>query len=259
MSTVRTRNLVGYSTVATKEIRRFMRIWQQTLLPPAITMSLYLLIFGNLIGSRIGEMAGPRDMDYIAPGIIMMAVITNAYSNVVSSFYGARFQRFVEEMLVSPMPSYVLVAGYITGGVLRGLLVGLIVTCVAATIADLRITHLGITVAVVLMTATLFSCAGFVNAIFARTFDDVSIVPTFVLTPLTYLGGVFYSIDLLPDFWRALSLFNPVLYMVNAFRYGILGVSDISVGIALAIITAFIVVLMTMCVWLIERGVGIRT
>lgn len=256
----RTRHrLVAYQTVARKEIRRFLRIWMQTLLPPIITMSLYLMIFGNLIGSRIGEMAGHRYMDFIAPGVIMMAIITNSYSNVVSSFFSARFQRFVEEMLVSPTPNYVILLGYITGGVTRGLLVGLAVTTVAAVLADLRITHLGVTVAVVLMTSVLFACAGFVNAIFAKNFDDVSIVPTFVLTPLTYLGGVFYSIDLLPSFWQHLSLLNPILYMVNAFRYGILGVSDIPVGVAFFIIGAFIVLLFSTCLWMMERGVGIRS
>jgi ABC-2 type transport system permease protein len=250
--------LVALRTIARKEVRRFLRIWMQTLMPPAITMTLYLLIFGNLIGSRIGEMAGHRYMDYIAPGVIMMAVITNSYSNVTSSFFSARFQRFVEEMLVSPTPNAVIVLGYVTGGVARGLLVGMVVTVVAAVLVDLRVTHVGVTLAVVFLTSVLFSCAGFVNAIFARNFDDVSIVPTFVLTPLTYLGGVFYSIELLPAFWQNLSLLNPILYMVNTFRYGILGVSDISLGVAFTIIMAFVVVLFSLCIWLLGRGVGVK-
>jgi ABC-2 type transport system permease protein len=258
MSAVAKRNLIAYTTIVRKEIRRFLRIWMQTLLPPAITMSLYLLIFGNLIGSRIGTMAGYRYIDYIAPGVIMMAVITNSYSNVVSSFFSAKFQKHVEEMLVSPTPNYLILLGFVTGGVARGLAVGLTVTLAAMLFAHLPITHLAVTVTVVVFTAMLFSLAGFINAIFARNFDDISIVPTFVLTPLTYLGGVFYSIDLLPALWRNVSRANPILYMVNAFRYGILGVSDIGIGIAFSIIGLFIVVLYLLCLRLLERGTGIR-
>src|SRR5690606_7152796 len=219
-----------------KEVRRFTRIWPQTLLPPAITMTLYFLIFGNLIGSRIGEMDGYRYMEFIVPGLIMMAVITNSYSNVVSSFFSTKFQHSIEELLVSPIPNWAILAGYITGGVARGLAVGLIVTGMALVFTDLAIQHIGITVSMVVLTAILFSLGGFLNALFARSFDDISIVPTFILTPLTYLGGVFYSITLLPPIWQNLSLANPILYMVNAFRYGILGVSDIPVGIAYAMV-----------------------
>lgn len=251
--------LVAFRTIVRREIKRFLRIWTQTLLPPVITMSLYMVIFGNLIGPRIGEMAGFNYMEYIAPGVIMMAVITNSYSNVVSSFFGARFQHFIEEMLVSPMPNYVILVGYVIGGMTRGLLVGLFVTIVALTFVDIRIHSIGITVLTVLMTSALFSLTGFINGIFARNFDDVSIVPTFVLTPLTYLGGVFYSITLLPEFWQTVSKANPILYMVNAFRYGMLGVSDIGLGVAFGIIGAFIVVLFTACLMLLNRGVGIRT
>ncbi len=251
--------LVAYYTIARREIRRFVRIWPQTLMPPAITMTLYLMIFGNLIGPRIGEMAGHRYMDYIAPGIIMMAIITNSYANVTTSFFGARFQRFIEEMVVSPTPNWVVMLGYITGGVARGLAVGLVVTVVASLLADLRVENPVTTVAVVLMTSVLFSLAGLLNGIYARSFDDVSIVPTFVLTPLTYLGGVFYSIELLPEPWRTLSLANPILYMVNAFRHGILGVSDIPLANAFAIVSLFIVLLFWKCLALLDRGVGIRT
>ena len=254
-----TRHWVAYQTIAIKELRRILRIWMQTLVPPAITMSLYLLIFGNLIGSRIGEMGGFRYMDYIAPGVIMMAIITNSYSNVVSSFFSARWQRHVEEMLISPIPNHLILLGFVSGGVFRGLAVGLAVTLVAMFFTDLSVSHLGVTVLVVVCTAILFSLAGFINAIFARNFDDISIIPTFVLTPLTYLGGVFYSIDLLPEVWRNASLFNPILYMVNAFRYGMLGVSDIPIGIALLTIGVFILVLFTVCLQLLNRGVGIRT
>ena len=251
--------VVALKTIVRKEIRRFLRIWTQTIMPPAITMTLYLLIFGNLIGSRIGEMDGIRYLEFIAPGVIMMAVITNSYSNVVSSFFGARFQRFVEEMLISPTPNYVIVLGYVAGGVARGLAVGAVVTVIALLLTDVRIDNPVLTVTVVLLTATLFSLAGFINAVFAKNFDDVSIVPTFVLTPLTYLGGVFYSIRLLPELWQTVSAANPILYMVNAFRFGFLGVSDISIGAAFAIILAFIATLFVVCVQLLERGIGIKS
>ena len=251
-------NLVAFQTILGKEIRRFLRIWQQTILPPAITMSLYLLIFGSLIGRRIGEMGGYPYMDYIAPGVIMMAVITSSYSNVVSSFFGARYQRFVEEMLISPTSHAVILLGYIGGGVARGLAVGVVVTIVAMLLADLRVNSLPVVVVVVFLTSVLFSLAGFINAIFAKNFDDIAIVPTFVLTPLTYLGGVFYSISLLPEFWQTVSKANPILYMVNAFRYGILGTSDISIGVAYAIVLFFVVFLFSVCLMLLNRGVGIR-
>lgn len=259
MSSRTAANWVAFTTILRKEIRRFTRIWQQTILPPMITMTLYLLIFGNLIGPRIGEMAGYRYIDYIAPGIIMMAVITNSYSNVVSSFFGARFQKFVEEMLVSPTPMYLILLGYVGGGVARGLLVGAAVSAVTFVFADLRIENALVTFLVVVLTAVLFSLAGFINAIFAKNFDDIAIVPTFVLTPLTYLGGVFYSIQLLPEFWQKVSMLNPILYMVNAFRFGILGVSDIGIELAFAIICLFILTLYMSCLTLLNRGYGIRS
>jgi len=250
---------VAFQTIAIKEVRRFTRIWMQTIVPPAISMTLYLLIFGNLIGTRVGEMGGHRYMDFIAPGVIMMSIITNSYSNVVSSFFGARFQRYVEEMVISPTPNWVILLGYVAGGVARGLAVGLAVTMVAMLLADLRVHSVGVTVGVVVMTSVLFSLGGFVNAIFAKNFDDISIVPTFVLMPLTYLGGVFYSIELLAEPWQSASKLNPILYMVNAFRFGILGVSDIPIAIAFTIIGAFVAVLFTACLWLLNRGVGIRS
>jgi ABC-2 type transport system permease protein len=259
MSSRAAANWVAFKTILRKEIRRFTRIWQQTVLPPMITMTLYLLIFGNLIGPRIGEMHGHRYIDYIAPGIIMMSVITNSYSNVVSSFFGARFQKFVEEMLVSPTPMYLILLGYVGGGVARGLMVGAAVSAVTFVLADLRVEHALVTVLVVALTAVLFSLAGFINAIFAKNFDDIAIVPTFVLTPLTYLGGVFYSIQLLPEFWQKVSMLNPILYMVNAFRYGILGISDIAIGFAFAIICVFILILYLGCLTLLNRGYGIRS
>ena len=252
-------NMVALQTIIYREVRRFTRIWPQTLLPPAITMVLYFVIFGNLIGKQIGGMGGFSYMEYIVPGLIMMSVITNSYGNVVSSFFGAKFQRSIEELMVSPLSPHTILVGYVAGGVLRGLMVGVIVTVLSLFFTDLQVHHLGITVLVVLLTATIFSMLGFINAVFARNFDDISIVPTFVLTPLTYLGGVFYSISLLPPFWQTVSLANPVLHMVNAFRYGILGVSDISIGVAVAFMLVATVVLYFACVTLLVSGRGMRS
>jgi len=251
--------VVALRTIVAKEITRFMRIWLQTILPPAITMSLYFVIFGNLIGARIGTMGGFRYIQYIAPGIIMMSVITNAYANVVSSFFGAKFQKHIEELLVAPIPNWIILTGYVAGGVARGLIVGVVVTVVALFFTDLHMHSIWITSVVVLLTSVLFSLGGLINGIFAKKFDDISIVPTFVLTPLTYLGGVFYSIKMLPPLWQTVSLANPILYMVNAFRFGILGVSDIAIGKALAVLTIFCALLFRFALTLMNKGVGIRT
>ena len=251
-------NLVAMQTIVRKEMIRVLRIWVQTIVPPAITMTLYFIIFGNLIGRRIGTMDGFDYMQYIAPGLIMMSVITNSYGNVVSSFFGAKFARHIEEMLVSPMPEAFILLGHVAGGVIRGLLVGALVTLIALFFTDLKPVHPFVTLSVVFLTAVVFSLAGMINAIFAKKFDDISIIPTFVLTPLTYLGGVFYSISLLPEFWQKVSLANPILYMVNAFRYGILGVSDIGIGQAYVIILSFIIGLYFFALVLLKRGIGIR-
>jgi ABC-2 type transport system permease protein len=251
-------NWIGLKTIVTKEVLRVLRIWIQTIVPPAITMTLYFIIFGNLIGRRIGTMDGFDYMQFIAPGLIMMSVITNSYGNVVSSFFGAKFGRHIEEMLVSPMSNATIILGHVAGGVLRGLLVGAMVTAIALAFTNLHVEHPLITISMVLLSSIVFALAGFINAVFARKFDDISIVPTFVLTPLTYLGGVFYSISLLPDFWQQVSRANPILYMVNAFRYGILGVSDIGIGYAYAIVGLFVVGLFTACLMLLNNGVGIR-
>jgi ABC-2 type transport system permease protein len=250
--------LVAFNTIVIKEVSRFSRIWVQTILPPAISMSLYFLIFGNLIGPRIGSMSGFSYVEYIAPGLIMMSIINNSYANVVSSFFGAKFQRHIEEMLVAPIPDAVILCGYITGGVARGAIVGVVVTLVAMFFTRLSIHHAGVVIGVVLLTSILFSLGGFINGIFARKFDDISIIPTFILTPLIYLGGVFYSIDLLPDFWHSVSLFNPILYMVNAFRYGLLGVSDIHLTAAFTIILLFNIVLFVFSLYLMKIGKGIK-
>ena len=251
-------NLVALRTIVQREVRRFLRIWPQTLLPPAITMVLYFVIFGNLIGRQIGEMGGFSYMEYIVQGLIMMSVVTNSYGNVVSSFFGSKFQRNVEELLVSPVSPHTILVGFVVGGVLRGLAVGFIVTLLSLFFTHLQVHHLGVTVLVVLLTATIFSLGGFVNAVFARNFDDISIIPTFVLTPLTYLGGVFYSISLLPPFWQTVSMGNPILHMVNAFRYGILGVSDIRIGVAIGFMLMATAVLYGLCIRLLVSGRGMR-
>ena len=249
---------VALKSIWAKEIHRFMRIWVQTLVPPVITMTLYFIIFGNLIGSRIGEMHGFSYMQFIVPGLIMMAVITNSYANVASSFFSAKFQRNIEELLVAPVPTHVIIAGYVGGGVARGLCVGILVTAISLFFVPFQV-HSWLFVALtLLLTAILFSLAGLLNAVFAKTFDDISLIPTFVLTPLTYLGGVFYSINLLPPFWQTVSLANPVLHMVNSFRYGILGVSDISIGTAITFMLVATALLYTLCIRLLVSGRGMR-
>jgi len=250
--------IVALRTIWIKEITRFLRIWVQTLVPPAITMSLYFVIFGNLIGSRIGTMGGFSYMEFIVPGLIMMAIITNSYSNVSSSFFSAKFQRNVEELLVAPVPTWVLIMGFVGGGVARAMMIGVIVTVVAMLFVNIQIHHFGIIVLTLILTSTLFATAGLINAIFAKTFDDISVVPTFVLTPLTYLGGVFYSLTLLPEFWQWVSKANPIVYMVNGFRYGFLGVSDINVSISIALLIGFNILLFSVAYVLLERGTGIR-
>ena len=251
--------LIALKAIVTKEILRFSRIWIQTVLPPVITTALYFIIFGNLIGPRIGEMDGFGYMEFIIPGLIMMAVITNSYANVVSSFYGSKFQRHIEEMLISPVPNYIILIGYVSGGVARGLTVGVAVTVVSLVFHPLNIHSLWVMFSMIILTAILFSLAGLINGVYAKSFDDISIIPTFVLTPLTYLGGIFYSIIMLPEFWQQLSLANPILYMVNAFRYGFLGVSDISLLTSYAISIGFIIALYVFSLYLLRKGHGIRT
>lgn len=248
----------AFATIFIKEVRRFLRLWQQTLLPPAITMTLYFAIFGNLIGPRIGEMEGFDYMKFIVPGLVMLAVITGSYGNVVSSFYGNKFQRSLEEMLVSPTPSIIILLGFVLSSSLRGILVGIIVLLLSLFFTSLSIHSFGTVMSVILLTSILFSCMGMINAIFARSFDDITIIPNFVLTPLTYLGGIFYSINLLPVFWQQVSLLNPILYMVNAFRYGILGITDIPLGISFSLIMAFTCTFFFICWYLLVKGIGIR-
>ena len=250
--------LTALLTLGRKEIVRILRIWSQTILPPAITMTLYFVIFGNLIGKRIGQMDGIDYMSFIVPGLVMMSVITNSYGNIVSSFFGAKFSKHIEEMLVSPMPNYVILFGHVLGALARGLLVGGIVTIIALFFTEIHVHNIWIVISTVVLTSVVFALAGFINACFATKFDDIAIIPAFILTPLTYLGGVFYSISLLPDFWQTVSKFNPVLYMVNAFRYGFLGVSDVNIYLAYGIILTFVVVLTTICLYMLKKGIGLR-
>ena len=253
-----TEQYVALMTIVRKEIKRYLRIWTQTLLPSAITMSLYFVIFGTLIGSRIGEMGGFTYMQFVVPGLIMMAIVTNSYSNVVSSFFGSKFNHSVEELLVSPTPNYIILLGYVIGGISRGMLVAIVVTIVSLFFTQLEIHSYLVVVVVVLMTSTLFALAGFINAVFANNFDDISIVPTFILTPLIYLGGVFYSMDLLSDFWAGVSKLNPLVYVVNAFRYGVLGVSDVSLPLAFGMIGMFTVLAFSYCMHLLNSGKRLR-
>lgn len=252
-------NLVALHTIARREVARILRIWTQTLIPPAITMTLYFMIFGGLIGSRVGRMDGIDYMQFIVPGLVMMSVIQNSYGNISSSFFGAKFGRYVEELLVSPAPDWVILTGYVAGAVLRGLMVGVIVLAIALLFTSVHVPHPLVTVSAVLLGAVIFSLAGFVNAVFARKFDDIAIVPTFILTPLTYLGGVFYSINLLPPWAQAATHANPIFYMINAFRFGLLGVSDVPLWTAYALMFAFTGALFAFALWLLRRGVGLRS
>lgn len=250
---------IAFKTILIKEVLRFARIWIQTILPPMVMTALYFLIFGRLIGAQIAHVQGFSYMQYIVPGLILMSVITQSYANVVSSFYGAKFQHHIEEMLVSPVPNYIILLGFIAGGLARGMAVGAAVSVVAMFFTDIAVQHLGVALLVAVLTSALFSLGGFINGVYAKSFDDISLVPTFVLTPLTYLGGVFYSVDMLPGFWQHLSLANPILYMVNAFRYGLLGTGDTPLAISLAIIGGFVAALFWFSLYLLDRGVGIRT
>lgn len=250
---------VALKSIWLKEINRFGRIWIQTLVPPVITMTLYFIIFGNLIGSQIGQMHGFTYMQFIVPGLIMMAVITNSYANVASSFFSAKFQRNIEELLVAPVPTHVVIAGYVGGGVARGICVGILVTAISLFFVPLVIHSWWVIALTLLLTAILFSLGGLLNAVFATTFDDISLIPTFVLTPLTYLGGVFYSLTLLPPIWQAISKLNPIVYMISGFRYGFLGITDVPLVFTMGVLLAFIAVFYLLAWYLIERGRGLRS
>jgi ABC-2 type transport system permease protein len=250
---------IGYKTIVRKEVTRILSIWGQTIVPPAITMTLYFIIFGELIGRRIGEMEGFTYMQYIVPGLVIMSVITNSYGNMVSSFFGAKFGKHIEELLISPLPNWVILAGYVTGAMTRGLMVGMVVMLVSLFFTRIDVQYPLIMATILILTSAVFALAGMVNAIFAQKFDDIAIIPTFVLAPLTYLGGVFYSISLLPEFWQSVSVFNPILYMVNGFRLGMLGVSDVSLGMTYGVILTAGTVLFAWCLVLLHRGTGLRS
>ncbi|PIE45338.1 MAG: ABC transporter permease [Gammaproteobacteria bacterium] len=252
------KNWIGYKTLIRREIIRFIRIWVQTLIPPAITTTLYFLIFGKLIGSRIGPIDGVSYIEYIAPGLIMMAVLMNAYTNVSSSFFSTKFHRNIEEQLVSPMPDSLVVLGYVTGGVLRGLIVGVIVATVAMFFTRIHIEHAVLTLLVSVLTAVVFSFAGFLNGLYAKSFDDVSIVPTFVLGPLTYLGGIFYSISMLSPAWQTVAKFNPLLYVINGFRYAMLGFSDVSFTLTIVVLISMVFFLFFSSCYLMKHSTGVR-
>ncbi len=249
---------IPFNTLVIKEIYRFIRIWPQTLLPPAITTALYFLIFGKLIGDRIGTINGASYMDYIVPGVILMSVISHSYANVVSSFYSTKFQHNIEELLVAPVPNWVILGGYVSGGIMRGLLVGVVVAFISMLLGALAVKHIWITLAIAVLTATVFSLAGFINAVLAESFDDISIIPNFVLTPLSYLGGVFYSVSMLPGIWQTISMGNPILYMVNAFRYGFIEVSDVDIQLAFIMTGGFIVIMTLFSLYLLHKGTGIK-
>ncbi len=251
--------LTGYYTMVRKELVRIVRIWSQTLLPPVITTALYFAIFGTFIGSQVAEIHGFSYIQFIVPGIVMMAIITSAYQNTVSTFYFSKFMRTIDALLVSPMPSWVVIAGFVSGGLIRASLVGILVVLVSLLFTHMVLFNIFVIFAAAFLTALLFSFAGLVNGVFAKSFDAIQIVPTFVLTPLIYLGGVFYSIDQLPAFFRTLSLFNPILYMVNAFRYGFLGVSDVSMVLAFSVMGGLTLALFGLTLFLFIRGVGVKS
>lgn len=250
---------ISFKSLVRKEISRFMRIWIQTLVPPVITTSLYFLIFGNFMGGRIGEMNGFSYMEFIVPGLIMQSVITSSYSNVSSSFFSQKFQKNIEELLVAPVPTFIIMGGFLVGGMARGLLAGFFVTLISLLFVPITAHSWMIVLVTVLMTSLVFSLAGLLNGLFAKSFDDVSIIPTFVLTPLTYLGGVFYSISLLPPVWQFISRFNPIVYMISGFRYGLLGVGDMALSLSILVLIVFIVGLFAICYRFIEKGYGLRS
>lgn len=250
---------VAFQTIFVKEVRRFTRIWVQTLVPPVITMTLYFVIFGQLIGNRIGEMHGFSYMQFIVPGLIMMSALTHSFANVASSFYSTKFARNVEELLISPTSPHIIILGYMAGGMARGLGVSILVTLVSLFFVPLQIYSWTVIVATLLLTTASFALGGLINAVFARSFDDISIIPTFVLAPLTYLGGVFYSISLLPPFWQQVSKFNPIVYMISGFRYGFLGIQDVSLIYTFSVLGMFITALYAIAYYLISRGVGLRS
>lgn len=251
-------NLIAFQTIVRKEVTRFLRIWSQTLLPPVITQTLYFVIFGAFIGSQIADINGISYMAFIVPGLVMMGVINSAYMNVVSSFYSSKFMKNHEEFMVSPASNSAIIFGYVIGGALRGLMVGLLIFGVSIFFTRPDISNFGLILLFIILTSIVFALGGLINGIFARSFDDISIFPTFILTPLTYFGGVFYSIKDLPEVWQVISKFNPILYMVDGFRYGFYGISDIPVVYSLGMLVVFTFILLGICVYLLNKGTGLK-
>ena len=246
---------IAYKTITIKEILRFVRIWIQTILPPMIVAFLYLLIFGFVVGSRVGQMAGQDYVHYLVPGVILMSAIMHAYSNTVSSFYLTKFNRSIEEILVSPIPDWLIIAGFVTGGIVRGIAVGLAVFMVAWLVVGFALPNLVIFSLILLLTTTLFSIAGFINAIFAKSFDDITIVPNFILMPLTYLGGMFYDVRILPEFWQNVTQINPIFYMIDGFKVAFFGSASIPIIVSIAILLAMIIALFLLAVFLMQRHI----
>ncbi|TAK75481.1 MAG: ABC transporter permease [Gammaproteobacteria bacterium] len=251
-------NMIALRTLLRKEIMRFMRIWSQTILPPAITMSLYFLIFGKFIGSQIQHIQGYAYIQYIVPGLTMMSIMTNAYANTASSFFITKFNKSIEEMLVSPMSNFIILIGFMLGGMVRGILVGAIVLLVSLLFTHLPIHHPSIVLFMAILSAAVFSLGGLINGIYAKRFDDISFIPTFVLTPLTYLGGVFYSLQQLPPVWQTISALNPILDMVDSFRYGMLGISDVNIYFGFALIVVLFFIMFSWAWLLLHKGTGIK-
>jgi ABC-2 type transport system permease protein len=251
--------ITAYNTIVRKEVLRFSRIWKQTLIPPVITNILYFIIFGNLIGERIGQIESFSYTDFIFPGLLLMSVITHSYTNTVSSLYISKYHRYIEELLVSPIQNYTILAGFITGGVIRGLSVGVVVIIAAQFFVTFTVHNLFLMMIVIILSSTLFSMCGFLNGLFASDWDDINVIPTFIMTPLTYLGGIFFSISMLPEIWQDIALINPILYLINALRFSMLGITDVSVAIAFLIILLFNIVLATLCIYFLKIGKGLRT
>ena len=250
---------VAFKTIVRKEYIRYMRIWGQTLIPPVMNTALYIIIFGHFLGNKIGTMAGVPYLEYLIPGMIISTIINNSYSNVVSSFYSSKSQKVVEELLVSPIPSYIIVWGYVMGGVSRSILVALLIGMMTTIFVPIHIYNVVVLISVTILTSLIFSLGGLINAVYAKTYDHVSFIPNFILTPLNYVGGVFYSITILPPFWSYLSHFNPIVYMVNAFRYGFIGKTDVSLTISYFVLVSLSVILYLVACQLIKRGIGLKT
>ena len=254
-----TKIVTALYTFLRKEVVRILRIWKQTLLPSVITTTLYFLIFGTFIGSKLPAVGGYSYIQFIVPGLVMLAVITNSFQNTISTFFFAKFQKNIEEILVSPLPYWSVVLGYLLGGLFRGLLVGILVLIVALFFTHLAIHSLLVIVLFMILTSLLFALAGLLNGLFAKNIDDIAIIPTFVLTPLTYLGGVFYSVHMLPPVWQVVSKFNPVLYIVDGYRYGFLGVSDFSIYLSSSILIVTIIIFGSATLYFFKKGYGLKS